>query len=64
MTKIKLIIILIDVSDNPKILNVTSLQLIVFTFSCFNISSLEIVSDTFFDPQTADSLKKSCSIPK
>ena len=57
-------IILIVVSENPKILNVTSLQLTVFSCNCFNISSLEIMSDVFFTPQTVDSSKKPCSIPK
>ena len=46
------------VSDNPKILNVTSLQLIFLSFNCFNISSFEIISDALFKPQTLDSLKK------
>ena len=56
--------ILILVRDNPKILNVTSLQLIVFSCNCFNNSSLEIMSVAFFSPQTVDSSKKPCSIPK
>ena len=55
--------ILNAVSENPKILNVTSLQLIVFICNCFNNSSLEIMSEAFFIPQTADSSKKPCSIP-
>ena len=60
----KLIIILIVVREKPKILNVTSLQLVVFSCNCFNKSSLEIMSDEFFNPQTVDSSKKPCSIPK
>ena len=52
------------VSENPKILNVTSLQLIAFTCNCCNNSSLEVTSEASFNPQTADSLKKPCSIPK
>ena len=60
----KFINILIAVSENPKILNVTSLQLTFFTCNCFNNSSLEIISEVFFNAQTADSSKKCCSIPK
>ena len=52
------------VSENPKILNVTSLQLTFLTCNCFNNSSLDIISDEFFNPQTADSSKKPCSIPR
>ena len=64
ITKIKLIIILNAVRENPKILNVTSLQLTVFTCNCSNNSSLVITLKAFFNPQTVDSLKKPCSIPK
>ena len=60
----KLNIILMVVSEKPKTLNVTSLQLIVFSCNCFNNSSLEIISDVFFNPQTADSSKKPFSIPR
>ena len=42
-----LINILIVVRENPKILNVTSLQLTVFCCNCFKISSLEMISDAF-----------------
>ena len=64
ITKIKLITILNVVSENPKILNVTSLQLTVFSCNCFNNSSLEITLDAFLSPQRDDSSKKPCSIPK
>ena len=64
ITKIILMIILNVVSENPKILNVTSLQLTVFSCNCFNSSFFEIISDVLFDTQTVDSSKKPCSIPK
>ena len=47
--------ILIVVSDNPKILNVTSLQLTVFSFNWFNNSYFVIFSEKSLTPQTADS---------
>ena len=56
--------ILILVRDNPKILNVTSLQLTVFSLNCLSRSSFVIFSLKSFTPQTADSSKKPCSIPK
>ena len=64
IVKNKLIIILIVVSENPKILNVTSLQDIDFDCNCFNSSSLVRISDAFFNPQIGDSFKKPCSTPK
>ena len=64
ISKTKLITILNVVSENPKTLNVTSLQLTFFVCNCFNNSSLEIIFEVFFNPQAADSSKKPCSIPK
>ena len=58
MTIIKLKSILKVVSENPKILNVTSLQLVVFTCNCSNNSSLVIISDVLANPQTADLIEK------
>ena len=59
----KLITILILVSDNPKILNVTSLQLMVFLLNSLSKSSLVIFSVKFLALHTVDSWKKPCSIP-
>ena len=61
---IKLINILTFVSDKPKILNVTSLQLIVLSFNIFSNSSLEMILELFFKVQSDDSSKKPCSIPE
>ena len=61
---IKLINILTFVSDKPKILNVTSLQLIVHSFNIFSNSSLEMILELFFKVQSDDSSKKPCSIPE
>ena len=57
IVKIKLITILNVVSENPKNLNVTSLQLIVFSCSCFNNFFFRNILDAFLSPQTDDSLK-------
>ena len=43
------------VSDNPKILNVTSLQLTLFSCNCFKISSFDNKFDPLFRSQTNDS---------
>ena len=45
--KNKLKIILTVVSENPKILNVTSLQLTFFCCNCLSISSLDKPTDSF-----------------
>ena len=60
----KEIIILIVASDNPKILKVTSLQLIVFSFNWFKSDSLVKKSFSTTKSQTKDSLINPCSIPK
>lgn len=54
--------ILIVVRENPKILNVTSLQLIIFSLNCFKSCSLDVISNVFVE-QIDDSSKKPCSIP-
>ena len=57
------IIIFIVASENPRNLNVTSLQLVtVDCSSCFKICSLS-KAPPFPILQTNDSLKKPCSIP-
>ena len=56
--------VLIAARDNPNILILTSLQLIVFCFSCSKSCSFEYVSDKSPAVQANDSLKNSCSIPK
>ena len=53
----------IVVSDKPKILNATSLQLILNSFNEFKISSF-VNKFRFSDAQTADSSIKPCSIPR
>ncbi len=52
------------VSDNPKILNVTSLQLTEFLCNSNSNSSLDIIVELFSILQINDSSKIPCSIPK
>ncbi|SVD95747.1 uncharacterized protein METZ01_LOCUS448601 [marine metagenome] len=58
------IIVFIVASDNPIIVKLTFLQLIVLSCSSFNISSLDKFKILLPKLQTKDSLKKPCSIPK
>ena len=51
-------------SEKPSILNVTSLQLIVFSFNSFSRSSGVRIFLSLFKSHTSDSVKKPCSIPK
>ena len=56
--------VFIVASESPKILKVTSLQLIVFSFNSFKSSSVVRLLFALFRSQTKDSLIKPCSIPK
>ena len=64
MNRTKETMMLIDARDKPNKVKFTSLQLIVFCFSCFKISCLVKPCCKFCDSHTIDSLKKPCSIPK
>ena len=55
---------LIEARDRPKILKLTSLQLIVFCFNCSKSSSFVKVSDKLLLSHTKDSAKNPCSMPK
>ena len=64
MLNIKEIKIFIVASEKPKILKLTSLQLIVFSFSSFNKASFVNASLLSVKSQTNDSSTKPCSMPK
>ena len=56
--------VLIAARDIPSILKLTSLQLILFCFSCSRSCSFDKVSERFLVSHTNDSLTKPCSMPK
>ena len=57
-------IVFIEASEIPKILKLTSLQLIVLFFNCSKICSFVRVLVIPSSLHTSDSVKKPCSMPK